>query len=186
MGKRFDDLKDVYNTLTAIDFDFNQLPATNKYRKYREWVQDPEKRRRTGVPASGRKSQMGLLAFGYPTTNDDNKLLVQVGQRAKNQWNGLDAPLKDSIDLVENPDNTYNSIRGFIPAKVVAAIRVAATTPTSEITGVRYRKTTGDSYTIPFGRGGTLTTEFEKQAAIYSAFDETYSVTFQPEKVVRG
>lgn len=185
MGKRFDDLEDVYNTLTAINFDFNQLPATNKYRKFKEWKQDPEKRKRTNVPNSGRKAQMGVIAFGYPATDDDNKLIVRVGQRARTQWNSLDAALKTAVALDDAPDATFNIVNGFSPAKVVAAERTTASTPKSEITGIEYRKTTGPSYTIPFGRAAAGDTEFERQAAIIAAFDETYSVTFLPEKVVR-
>lgn len=185
MARRFSDLRKVYNTLTAINFDFDQLPANNEYRKYKEWVQDPQKRKRDNVPNSGRKSQMGLLAFGYPSTNDDNKMAVLVGKRAKDRWTALDAALKDEISLVDDPDTTYNNINGFVPSKVIAAERTTATTPISEITGLEYRKTTGSSYTIPFGRKTAADTEFERQAAIIDVFNETYVVTFTPEKVVR-
>jgi hypothetical protein len=41
MGKRFNNLEDTYNTLVAANFNFDTLPATNKYRKYAEWKQDP-------------------------------------------------------------------------------------------------------------------------------------------------
>ncbi|MGK7880510.1 MAG: hypothetical protein AB4060_10480 [Crocosphaera sp.] len=67
----------------------------------------------------------------------------------------------------------------------MAAERTTASTPKSGITGAEYRKTTGPSYTIPFGRNTATDTEFEVQAGIIAAFDEQYSVTFLPEKVVR-
>lgn len=183
---RFRDLERGYQRLLAIDFDFNQLPATDELRKYKEWKQDPEKRKRPGVPNSGRKATWGLLSFGHPSDNDDNKQAVKIGSRTRDQINGLAAGLKDSLGLDTNPDATYNRTAGFKPAKVVAALRTGGSADVSEITGNSYRRMTGSSFTMPFGRVTATQTEFEAQAGILTAFDELYVVTFVPEKIARN
>ncbi|MGB5768947.1 MAG: hypothetical protein WBM32_03620 [Crocosphaera sp.] len=190
MGRRFEELNEVYNTLTAINFDFSTLPATNKYRSYSEWVRDPELRK---LPASsrtdsGRKSQVGLLAFGYPSLNNDDHVLVKVGQRAFEHIGTISSNALFNLTLTSIPD-TYSPMPGFVPAKVVLGLRGAATTPRSQITGQEYKKTIQRTYTIPIGKGtgAGQETEFDVQDAILAdpTISELYSITFKPEKLSR-
>ncbi|WP_107668990.1 hypothetical protein [Cyanothece sp. BG0011] len=192
MGKRFSDLQEVYETLSLINFDFNSLPATNKYRKYKEWREDPDKRKRaeSSIRNSGRKVTLGLKAFGL---NDGGGTLdqvkVKVGSRAWTYIKGVGGEPLSTLNLTEAQDlSAYQNMISFKPAKVVAAVRETnATSPTSDITGVKYRKTTGQTYTLPFGKGtGDSLTEFGTQDVIIEAYQATHVVTFLPEVIRRS
>lgn len=187
MGRRFSDLDSVYNRLLATNYDFNQLPATDELRKYKEWKQDPEKRKlpEGSVPNKGRMVKVGVEAFGLPTTGNTNKVKVKISNRAKTQYDSLPSAIKTEIVLSTNL-NDYSTIGGFRPARVIIAARKAATSQTSKITGNRYKDSTGASYTIPFGRKTATQTEFEAQDAIIAAADATHVVTFTPESYYRG
>ena len=190
MSKRFEELEAVYNTLTAINFDFNQLPATNKYLKYKEWKQDPDKRKRpsTSIRDTGRKAFVGLKAFGLNGTGDADNVKVKLGQRVRDYIASLSGAPQTNLELVTSGDlSSYAYMNGFRPAKVVAALRSSsASTPTSEITGEQYKKRTGQSYTIPFGKGAAPNdTEFAQQERLIAAYDATHVVTFLPESLGR-
>lgn len=189
MARRFEELKEVYNTLTAINFDFNQLPATNKYRKYKEWSQDPDLRKRSGtVPASGKKARVGIKAFGLAEGTNDDHTLIKVGGRALGQLQTLGKQSLFGIVDTSVPA-TYVARPGFIPAKAILGRNNGTGTPTSKITGIEYKRTVSTSYTIPFGKGSTVATahEFAQQEAILadSAIAADYVVSFTPEKLGR-
>ncbi len=191
MGRRFEELEEVYNTLAAIDFDFSTLPANNKYRKYQEWKQDPELRKRDSASktATGRKAFVGLKAFGLPSTDGEDEVKIKVGRRVIDQINALDSQLSTPLELtLDNIPDTFTQLNGYQPAKVVAGLRSAsATTPKSKITGIEYKKTIQESYTIPFGKGAAANaSEFSQQSRIVDAFNENYSVTFTPERLRRS
>ena len=194
MAKRFNNLEDVYNTLLAAGFDFNTLSSTNKYRIFKEWKQDPDKRKRAdgSVPASGRKQAIGLLAFGLDDGGgDDDKLVIQLGKRAFDYWNGLTG--KTVFGLVPTPGDTYKKLTGYTPAKAILGKYIgtnttSGTTPKSKITGREYKKTIDDSYTIPFGKGTTATArEIDRQDEILAntSLNTAHSITFTPEKLSR-
>lgn len=63
---RFNNLEDVYNELVAIGFDFNQLPANSKYRKYYKYKTDPEQRKLPEGSAQdqGARVRVGIQPFG--------------------------------------------------------------------------------------------------------------------------
>lgn len=191
MGRRFEELRDVYNTLTAADFDFEKLPANNKYRKYKEWTQDPELRKRdtASKTATGRKSFVALKAFGLPSTDDADNVKVKVGKRVIDQINALDSGLSTPLELtLENIPDSFRSLNGFVPAKVIAGVRSAnSTTPKSKITGIEYKKSVDGTYTIPFGKGAAANAnEFSQQERIATAFSTNYVVTFTPERLRRS
>ncbi|MDJ0660555.1 MAG: hypothetical protein QNJ42_13865 [Crocosphaera sp.] len=189
MGQRFEELKDVYNTLVAINFDFNQLPATNKYRKFKEWTQDPDLRKRTNAPpASGKKARVGIKAFGLAEGTNDDHTLIKVGSRALGQLQTLG---KQSLFGVTDSSvpATYIARPGFVPAKAILGRNNGTGTPTSKITGIEYKRTVSSTYTIPFGKGSTaaLAHEFAQQDAILAdaAITSDYVVSFTPEKLGR-
>ena len=190
MGQRFYDFEVVYNTLTAIDFDFNQLPATNKYRKYKEWKQDPNQRKpRTAPPASGKKQNVGVMAFGLDGTGDANHTLVKMGSRAKAQYDSISDNTVFNLNVAEPVPSTYIRRAGFIPAKAILGRANGSGTVTSRATGIQYKKAVSGSFTIPFGAGsGAAAFEFGAQNAILAATGVTndYVVSFTPEKISRG
>ena len=190
MGQIFSDLEDDYNTLTAIDCDFNQLPATNKYRKYKEWKQDPDQRKpRTAPPASGKKQNVGVMAFGLDGTGDANHTLVKMGSRAKAQYDSISDNTVFNLNVAEPVPSTYIRRAGFIPAKAILGRANGSGTVTSRATGIQYKKAVSGSFTIPFGAGsGAAAFEFGAQNAILAATGVTndYVVSFTPEKISRG
>ncbi len=189
MAKRFEELEKVYNTLLAIDFDFNTLPANNEYRKYAEWKQDPDKRKRdNSPPASGRKSNVGIKAFGLNDTGDADHTLVKIGSRALGQLNALADGSVFNVVTTSIPDS-YVPRAGFEPAKAVLGRANGTGTPKSKITGIEYKKTISTSYTIPFGKGaaGDDAFEFGVQNTILTTTSilQDYVVSFKPEKLGR-
>ena len=190
MGQRFSDLEDVYNTLTAIDFDFNQLPATNKYRKYKEWKQDPnEHKPRTAPPASGKKQNVGVMAFGLDGAGDANHTLVKMGSRAKAQYDAISGNAVFNLNVTDPVPATYVQRAGFIPAKAILGRSNGSGSETSRATGLQYKQVVTGSYTIPFGAGsGAAAYEFGAQNAILATAGITndYVVSFTPEKISRG
>lgn len=187
MGKRFNNLEDVYNTLVAIDFDFNSLPTTNKYRKYQQWKQDPEQRKLPDGSAQnqGARVAIGLYPFGLPAV-EGNKSLVKMSGRTHALLNGLGGAVYNHLvgDLSTVKPNT-----ALIPAKAILAVKLSnsITVPASDnrITGRSYKKRTGETYTIPFGKGADTDYEFEVQNQIISDRAATHAVTFTPEKLQR-
>lgn len=186
MGRRFSDIDSVYNRLVAADFNFSALPTNDELRKYAAWKQSPELRQLPdgAMPARGRAARVGVVAFGFPT--DANEILVKMSNRALSAYNALSSGIKADLVLSASPSVDFVAETGFQPARCVIAQRQAGTTKTSNITGNRYKDTTAQTYTIPFGRKTATQTEFEAQAAIVAAADATHVVTFKAERLYRG
>lgn len=189
MARRFEELNEVYNTLTAINFDFNQLPTNNKYRKFKEWKQDPELRKRQGtIPASGRKSPVGIQVFGLNSDTNGDHTIVKVGSRALQQLSALGKASLFGVVTDSIPD-TYVARPGLIPAKAILGRADGTGSPPSKITGIEYKRRVSTTYTIPFGKGSSadLGFEFAQQNAILAdtAIIADYVVSFTPEKLGR-
>lgn len=190
MGKRYSDLEKAYNTLSSINFDFDQFPVDNEYRKYKEWKQTPSLRKpRTAPPASGRKSNIGLSAFGLDDTGNADHTLVKIGSRALAQYNSIGDNAVFGLTVSSVPA-TYVRRAGFIPAKVILGRRNGTGTPTSRATGKQYKKVVSESFTIPFGKTGSGETTFEfgaqNEILRTAALANDYVISFTPEKVSRG
>lgn len=123
-----------------------------------------------------------LQPFGLPV-NVANEYKVDISQRvADNLANVGNAALYHHKAVTE----THKYRLGFIPAKaIVNNVGTTTTTPTSQITGLRYKTKGGKSYTIPFG-AATATEAFEVvvQSAIaagIAALADKHTVSFTPE-----
>lgn len=102
--------------------------------------------------------------------SDDNSALSGI-QTACNQ---------KAVDL-----DTHKTLRGFIPAKAtVFDFTGGTTTPNSKITGVKYTKRTGKSYTFPYGASAAEKAEGNVRKDILTAVTAvaTASVSFTSEK----
>lgn len=187
MPKRFDELQGVVNELLAAKFDFNTLPVTSKYRKFKDWIADPKKRERAdgSVPASGKKVNIGIVAFGLPATGDANKVSVKIGTRAKTFADGLDGKALLGHNEIAA---AFDPLPGFVPAKAILGTKTAGVREASEITGQKYTKSISTSHTIPYGVNGTNTTEFVAQESLLTSatLSAAYSITFTPEKLRRN
>ena len=128
---------------------------------------------------------VGIRAFGLPATAN-NSFLVPISERANEQKKALMEAthnhLKDVDNLVENASLT--------PAKAIifrAENNATAQVKTSSITGLKYKRIAGVSFTIPFGAAETGDEAYELPArtAIVQQLDSNQnlnlSVSFEPE-----
>lgn len=192
MGQRFGDLRRVYLSLKSANFDFSTLPVNNRYRKYAEYVEDVDGERPESygpVPEQGRRKKVGIKAFGLDDGGAaEDKILVKMSGRAYTQFSGISAKAKFNVD--EAPDNTYQDLSGFTPAKAHVVTIAAATTKRSEITGIRYKSRSGNSITVPYGKGTTavLSRDIEVQENILAdaTIISTYMISFTPERISRN
>lgn len=186
MGRRFAELEEVYSTLTAIDFNFDSLPVNNKYRKYREWKLDPEKRKLDPGAAqnTGDRKVVLLNPFGLPA-DPDNKFIVKMSGRAFAQIGGAAGTASLYRLTTDSIPPTAKGLPGLVPAKAHLAVKGATTNDISKITGRPYKSRTGESYVIPFGRETETQTEFTVQDAILANRAATAVVSFTPERLRR-
>lgn len=125
-----------------------------------------------------------IIPFGIPTTNAP-KYLVSFSKRAQdNAGNGVVAACNHNA--VEANENIIEA-QDFIPAKAIITLpgEGAETTPTSQITGRKYKKKPKRSYTYPYGKSAT--NEFERavrtsitQTAL--AANNAAKITFNSER----
>lgn len=186
--RRFSNLEDVYNTLLAAGFDFNTLPANNKYRKYAEWKQDPEQRELPPGSAqeTGARVRAGVQPFGL-AIDPDNEFDVGISGRVNTEISGLGGAALYGLEIADLTG--YTRRPGFVPAKAILAARLATSRAVpgtqNRITGQPYKRRTGETYTIPFGRKTATSTEFETQDEIITDRAATHALTFTPEKLSR-
>lgn len=188
MAKRFNNLEDVYNTLLAADsFSWDSLPATNKYRKYKEWKQDPEKRKLPDASkqSTGPRQQIGLYAFGLDFA-DANKIKTPISGRVKT-WLDSQTGIKDACNFLAGDISGLNKNTALQPAKAHLAIKrgspQSVTAAENKITGRAYKRNTGETYTVPFGPGAAGDREFAVQGEILAAASSLAVVSFTPERI---
>jgi hypothetical protein len=185
MVKRFNNLEDVYNTLVATNFDFNSLPSNNKYRKYKEWKQNPDQRKLPEGSAqnTGTRVAIALQPFGLEF-DAASRVKLKMSGRVHSSLSSLgNAALYNHLagDISAIQSNT-----GFVPAKAVLATKTGTRTVTASsnrITGRAYKTRTGETYTIPFGAGTATDREFAVQQEILTNRADTHVVTFVPERL---
>lgn len=188
---RLSDLNDVYDTLVAINFDFNTLPATNKYRKFYEWKTDPEKRKLdpASIQLQGERVLVGIKSFGKPFTELGYKVRYSGrADAAKTTVVNNGAVFGHEIDesaIIAG----FGAKGGFRPAKAIFANKlanpVAVSAANNKITGRAYKRRTGETYTIPFGKTVAEDSEFGRQDVILVGANN-HTVTFTPERLLRG
>lgn len=190
MGRRLNNLEDTYNTLVAANFNFDSLPANNKFRRYAEWKQNPERRElpNGAVPTRGSDRPVQISPFGLPL-DPDNNVRIGVSGRAYPQITtslggfGL-------YNLTENPADNVRELVGYVPAKAILAVRLpqpdSVEASANRITGRAYKTRSGQTYTIPFGAQTESSREFSVQGEILADRNATHYVTFTPERLRRA
>lgn len=181
--RRFRDLEDVYDTLVSGGFNIESLPANNKYRRYYEYKTDPERQERGEMPATSRPGQyvnVYVRPFGFGAA-DNTAYVFGASERAMNRVGAVGN--LGSFVKREAPTNVLRNAQ-IDPAKVILMDKQGGTRVRSEITGQYYRRRTGASFTVPFGRNTATDTEFGTQDAILAneAISGGYQVTFKPER----
>ena len=74
------------------------------------------------------------------------------------------------------------------PARIQGAKSAAVSSEVSQITGVSYKKKTGDAFSIPFGQKTTtdkMGSRFQELIIIASTADEGSSLSYIPERILR-
>lgn len=188
MGKRFNNLEDVYNNLVAIKFDFNTLPANNKYRKYAEWKQNPDQRKlpEGSSQDTGARKPAGVKPFGLPV-DPQNQYDVGISGRTFGLLQDLGGAAAYGLEITDLTG--YTKRPGFRPAKAILAVKratsLAVPASNNRITGQPYKRRTGETYTVPFGRKTGTPEEISVQEEIIDGIGATHAVTFVPEKLSR-
>lgn len=190
MAGKFNNLEDVRNTFLAANFDFNTLPANNKYRKYKEFKEDPDKRKLPdgAVPTRPRDVPYALSPFGLDFATD-NDVRIMVSGRV-NPVLGASLGGVALYNLTASPDDGVLKRVGFVPSKAIITVRLSTPTTVAasenRITGRAYKTRSGDSYTVPFGAASATDREFEVQNEIVTALTAGNYITFTPEKLKRS
>jgi hypothetical protein len=188
MGKRF---SRYAFALKAIKVGTSDAPATadtdsplGKYQKWRkgdvtlEYPRADESLQKAMIPVA-------IRPFGLPF-NDTTFARVTISKRTSDNSTANDVEAKCNIvtDATKIPDN---KMIGFLPARATVRKLVAGdgTAETSKITGVKYKKKTSASYTLPYGQKTAATTESEIRKDIFEVVkgDATLKVSFTSEKL---
>ena len=179
--KRFSDLERVYDALKLAKVDISTLPAKLDIRKYDDWKVGEGPERSITRPSLGETVQVGITAFGLPDTNAASKIQIDWNTRAQAAL----AAQKTLLGITDSGDlSAYNANGSFTPAKVVFTQKGTKVTATSDITGRKYQKNNGSTYTAPFGQAGTNKTYFAALSAILddSTTSTAFFVSAQPEQ----
>lgn len=179
--KRFSDLERVYDALKLAKVDISTLPANLDIRKYADWKEGEGPVRTITRPDLGASVNAGVIAFGLPDTNAAAKIQFKWNTRAKTYFDGLGSKALFGIETATLTD--YNENGSFVPAKVNLTIKGSKVAATSDLTGRKYKKNQGNSYTIPLGQTATVKHFREAvQGLLDSAIDATHFISASPEE----
>lgn len=133
-----------------------------------------------------RTSSPGLFVlvkpFSHTLTGESDSYRVRTNQRNRQQ-------LKDEIGtraLDMGTDTTYQINGNFTPAKIKLFVKASSSPATSKVTGIRYLRANGQSYSHPFGPGTATEKVQEGYNIIASALrnaSPNNKVSFSPEKL---
>lgn len=162
-------------------------PSGTPLRLYQDWKAGRRviEYTRDGGSNPDRILKVSVNPFGYPTT-EGSLAVVPVSQRAILSTVG--AAIKTAANIEDETEVGAQELRGFIPAKAIifAGTGTASTTgEPSEITGLRYKKRNGASFTIPYGASVSKPREVEVRAAIKAVLvsSPNATVSFKSEKL---
>ncbi|NJK58733.1 MAG: hypothetical protein HC939_23515 [Pleurocapsa sp. SU_5_0] len=186
MVKRFSRLKYALETLrtpnsTAAAPD---APAGTVARKFQDYKGGKVKLTYTRSADSkpGQIQKVSILPFYFGGAENSEAIVAQSARAILNS--DLSAVRTQCNQKVANFE-TDAKLSRFIPAKAtVFDYGTATTSETSQITGIRYDKKTGNSYTYPFGASATEKTPGEVRKGILAAVTAlgTASVSFSDER----
>lgn len=186
--KRFSDLERIYDALKLGNVNPNSLPQNLDFVKYAKWREGNGPERTIVRPPLNGEVEVGVKAFGYGFDDAEGKIKVTLSGRANAFLNGFGPKAKFGVTT----DNltAYTTNKGFVPAKARIATIVAAKSPTSKITGRKYKTRTGPAYTVPMGR---ISDSFDYQETLDSILSDpvfagatpTHTVSFDPEEFRR-
>lgn len=186
MGTRFNRLEFARQAFINAGIQPSTLPAGNKIRSYDAWRNDPDNRELPDntQPLRGTSDTASVAPFSFPD-GINNRILVDISGRIL-QSLGVLTNLDGFNLITTNPQGIQRP--SFVPATAVLAVKRqtgAVTTETSRITGRRYRRTTGTSFTIPFGKEDASDTQFSVMDNIIATRGQDFSLNFRFESLNR-
>jgi hypothetical protein len=182
--RRFSDLERVYDALKLAKVNIDTLPPKLDIRKYADWKEGETTRDTIIRPDLGASVDVGVIAFGLLFADAEAKIQFKLNGRANSFHNGLSAASSFGIEKATFTD--YNANPGFNPAKVILKVKGSKVAATSEITGRKYRKNQGASYTVPHGQTTALKSyQGAVNAIMDSALKDTHFMSFVPERFYR-
>lgn len=131
----------------------------------------------------GSIKKVSILPF-YFAGATGKETIVSLSQRADDKTEL--ASVESACNHIAADYDLHGTLANFIPAKaVVFDAGSTSTTATSQITGKRYEKRAGASYTYPYGASATEQAERNVRQDILTAVQAltTASVSFSSEKI---
>ncbi len=186
MAKRFSRLKYALTTLRSATVEGTpSVPPAgtvlNEFYKFHTRAVKPNYDRDTGSnPKEILKVTILPFFFGGAA---DSQVMVAQSKRA-NDSAAVNAIQEACNQVVANLE-TDVALRGFTPAKVTAFDPTGATkSEDSQITGIKYTKRVGSSYTFPYGASATEKAEGKVRKDILSKVPATSDInlSFSSEK----
>lgn len=189
MPKRFNNLDAALKYLNAKGTDgesTSEAPAGSQLRFYQDWKSGKravEYGDRDAGSRPGDLKRVGIKPFAFPSA-DTNLYIVDLSSRAEGNLTaaGLTKAKLGIEDDVSTGKNTVN----FRPAKVTINVVGTTSTPAeSKLTGRKYKKKSGSSYTYPLGRTTSEVTYAAAKAEVLSTASASNRViSFIPEVYV--
>jgi hypothetical protein len=183
--KRFSDLERISDALRLGKVDPTTLPQNLDFVKYEKWKRGEAVRATPIVrPPLNGEVEVGITAFGLPAANPGSKKLVTLSGRAKSNVDGLSGL---GAKLYVTPTADHFKDGSFVPAKIRVVTIVSSKSPTSNITGRKYKTRSGSAYTAPFGQMGANDYYQEAVAALlagapFAGATPTHMASFSPEQ----
>lgn len=194
MARRFNNLKAALKLLRPLSGggDAPDLPDTTALGFYQAVAAGKRQVTYGDRPENSRQGsikKVAVLPFAL-TESDDKYAVTGVSNRAVTTTNLANASISKGVLGYEDSGTNFDEalrLQGFTPAQ--ATIRVlgnATSSPTSKLTGRRYKKREAVSYTYPFGLlSNARTAGFQaRKSAITTAVQQktTARVSFSPER----
>lgn len=186
MAKRFSKLKYALETLRTPNSTTAtpDAPAGTIARKYQDYkagkVQLTYPRSEGSKPESILKVSIMPFYFGGAVGSE---AIVAQSQRADEE--STLAGIQTACNQITTDPELHARLAKFKPAKVtIFNFGATSTTETSQITGVKYSKKAGASYTFPYGANATEKTDSAVRKDILAAVKTlgTASASFSSEK----
>ncbi len=186
MARRFSRLKYALTTLRTPNSNAPtpDAPANTIARNFQDFASGKTKLvySRDDNSNPGEILKTGILPFFFGG-NPANGAIVALSKRADEKAT-LDS-VQSACNHVTYDPESQTKIQGFKPAQVtVFDYGTGSASPTSQITGIKYSKRIGNSFTFPYGASATEKAENKVRGDILIAVEAltTASASFHSEK----
>lgn len=185
MAKRFKNLEYALKMLrtSSTATSTPQAPEGSHLRQYQEFASKQRAVSYTRDSSSNPESIIKVAVLPFYFGGDDTKGTLVAQSKRADDASTMSGVQTACNQITANPQ-THVKLHGFKPARAtVFDYGTTVTSETSKITGVKYKKRSGKSYTFPFGASASEKKESEVRKGITAAVVTlgTASVSFSPE-----